>query len=1577
MQAALDLAAMNHDVYLLDRAATIGGNMARLDKTFPTNDCSTCMISPKMVACARNPRIHILTLSELSSLEGEPGRFVATIKQHPRFVDEKTCTGCGECARVCPVSRKSEFDMGMGECKAIYRPYAQSVPGAFVIEKKGTSPCKVACPEHISVQGYVALVAEGKYREALQLIKEENPLPAICGRVCHHPCEAACKRGKVDEPVAIDSIKRFVADLDLRSETRFVPEIKTRREERVAVIGSGPAGLTCAYYLAIEGYRVTVFEKLPVLGGMLTVGIPSYRLPRDTIEAEIEVIREMGVELKTGVEIGKDVTMAELREQGYKAFFVAIGAHGCKSLGIEGEELDGVYPGVDFLREVNLGRSVALGDRVAVVGGGNVAMDAVRTALRTGSARPFVIYRRSLDEMPANAEEIEECREEGIEILTLTNPTRIIGENGRVTAIECVKMALGEPDASGRCRPEPVPGSEFILEVDAVIPAIGQESDWACLTSECACTIDKWRTMVVDPVTFQSDAPDIFAGGDAVVGPATVIEAIAHGKQAAVSIGRFIRDEDLHLGREKEWRAVEDVRTDGIDAVPRARMERLEPALRLDGFDEVQLGFSEEQARREAERCLNCGVCSECYRCEEVCLAKAVKHEDEPRRLELSVGAVILSAGYETALVPQAGEYGHGRYPNVVTNLEYERMLSASGPFGGHPERASDGVRPKKVAWIQCVGSRDATHNRNFCSSVCCMAAVKQAIITRDHDAESEAAIFYMDMRAHGKDFDRYVARAKDNYGVRLVPSMISQIIQNPVNRNLAIHYYDRNTLEFRQEQFDLVVLSTGMKPSATGMSLMRQLGIEQNSYGFTVPNQVLPTHTSREGIFVCGSLNGPKDIPEAVTEASAAAASAAVLLAGYRAEAASAESDSVEAARASRGLASASRENASASSELEGASSESATTSSVFASTMNGLASASNETSTLLDELARITNEIAAVVADAPVEPPASAASAASLTSATSVAHLASVASVASASGDARDTTGDPPRIGVFICHCGRNIAGVVDVDALSTLAKALPNVEAAEHFLFTCSTQTQDRIKELIVEKRLNRVVVAACSPRTHEPLFRETLQQAGLNKYLFEMANIRDQCAWVHGQEPEAATEKAGRLIQAATARAAQLESIRESVTRVVPQALVIGGGLAGMTAALTLADQGIPTTLVEKSSHLGGMAREIHHTLEGHSPRDLAEILTPRVKMHRNIALYTGATVSKITGGPGHFQGVISRNGSIISQDFGAIIVATGGEPYRPTGSEYFYGQHPAVVTQLELEKRLFASDGPLPETTVMIQCVGSRREDFPLCSRICCSMAVKNAIQLKRRNPKGAVFILYRDMRTFGFKEEYYKEARDLGVVFLRFEPEFPPDVQLEDGSLKVTAFDAESQMDLEIKPDLLVLSTGIRPRPEAADVASMLKLPMMQEGFFLEAHPKLAPLDFSSAGVFLCGLAHSPRFMEETLAQAKGAASRAAGLLLQHEIHTSAVVAQVDPDRCSACLVCVYSCPYNVPKVNGEGYSVIDARSCQGCGTCASECPAKAITLKHYTDSQVIAQAQGAAVCGNDVLDAIRDLLQQ
>ena len=1273
IQASLDLANSGFYVYLVEKSSPIGGTMSQLDKTFPTNDCAMCIISPKLVECGAHPNIELLTLSDLTGLEGESGHFKARVVQRPRFVDKSKCTGCGECAAVCPVKLGNDFDEGLSVRKAAYKRYPQAVPGTFAIDKKGTSPCKAACPAHISVQGYVALVAEGKYSEALKLVKQQNPLPAICGRVCHHPCESACTRGNLDQPVAIDSIKRYIADLDLSSETRYVPELKEKREDKVAIIGSGPAGLSCAFYLAIEGYQVTIFEKPPVLGGMLSVGIPSYRLPRDTIQAEIEVIRQMGVEFKTGVEIGKDITVGDLRKQGYKAIFLGIGAHECKVLGIEGEDLEGVFPGIDFLREVNLGKTIDLGDRVAVVGGGNVAMDAVRTARRNGSKHPFIIYRRSHAEMPANEEEIEECREEGIEIMTLVNPRRIIGENGKVKAIECVRMELGEPDASGRRRPVAVKGSEFSIEVDAVIPAIGQESDWACLTDDCACTLSDWGTMRVDPVTLQTSDADIFAGGDAVTGPKTVIEAIEAGKQAAISIDRLVKGEDLSEGRVKEWNPVLNVSLDGYDRIPREEMPRIAPELRLDDFSEVQLGMTEDQVRREAARCLDCAVCSECYQCVEACPAKAISHEMEAIERVLDVGSVILSPGAQV-FDPSRGDYLYGKHPNVVTSLEFERILSASGPYMGHMVRPSDHKEPKKIAWLQCVGSRDRrVGSHGYCSGVCCMYAIKEAVVAKEHSPEPlDTAIFFMDMRTYGKDFEKYYNRAKNEHGVRFVRSRIHTIYPHPDNGGLIIEYSDEAGVQ-HEENFDMAVLSVGLEVSPETMDLAEKIGVSVNDSKFAATDPFTPVSTSREGVYTCGLFQGPKDIPISVTEASAAACAAAGNLAEGR--------------------------------------------------------------GTMVQ------------VRELPPE---------------------------------RDISAEEPRVGVFVCNCGINIGSVVDVPGVMKYAQGLPNVAYAGENLFTCSQDTQEKIRKIIDENRLNRVVVAACSPRTHEPLFQQTLKSVGLNKYLFEMANIRDQDSWVHQKEHESATEKAKDLVRMAVARASLLKPLIERTLEITQSGLVIGGGVAGLTAALGLARQGFDAVVVEKENELGGLARKVRHTIEGADVQKYLDGLIEEVRKDGRIEVITGATLSGFSGYKGNFITTIRKaDGSTREVKHGVTVVATGAREYRP--KEFLYGENENVMTQLELDG-LMEREPAKPagwKRAIMVQCVGSRNDENPNCSRICCQSAVKHALELKQLNPEMDVVIMYRDMRMYGLLEDYYTRARKEGVLFVRYQAENPPQVAPE------------------------------------------------------------------------------------------------------------------------------------------------------------------------------------------------------
>jgi len=1238
---------------------------------------------------------------------------------------------------------------------------------------------------------------------------------------------------------------------------RYVPEVKEKKSEKVAVIGGGPAGLTCAYFLAIEGYSVTVFEKLPVLGGMLTVGIPSYRLPRNIIEAEIQVIRDLGVQFRTGVEIGRDVTIAQLREQGYKAFFMGVGAHECKTLGIEGEDLQGVYPGVEFLREVNLGKDIRLGDRVAVVGGGNVAMDSVRTALRTGSAKPFVIYRRSYDEMPANKEEIEECTEEGIEIMTLTNPTRVIGENGRVKAIECIKMELGEPDASGRRRPVAVKGSEFKIEVDAVIPAIGQESDWACLTDECTCTLSNWGTMNVDEVTLQSDDPDIFAGGDAVLGPATVVEAIAAGREAAISIDRFIRGVDLLEGRGKVWDTVDpaDVLKRNPKAKirnPRLKMSCLEPHERMKNFNEVQLGFDEAQSREEALRCLECGICSECYQCVKACLAKAVEHEQSVSEREIPVGSVILCPGSETFDPSGLEEFYHYRSnPNVLTSIEFERYLSASGPTMGHLVRPSDHKEPKKIAWLQCVGSRDTNKCGNgYCSSVCCMYALKDAMVAKEHaHGNLDCSIFYMDIRSFGKDYEKYYDRAKRE-GIRFVKARVHTVDEIGESRDLRIRYAD-GAGQLCDETFDIVVLSVGLQISASTADLAKRLNVDVDKYRFAVTHPFRPVETSRAGVYVSGVFQGPKDIPSSVTEGSAAACAAG--------------------------------------------------------------------------------------------------------------SHLSSVRNTCTRSVERpkeRDVSGEDAKVGVFVCNCGINIAGTVNTAVVEEYARSLPHVAWAGQNLFTCSQDAQDQMKQLIKDHGLNRVVVASCSPKTHEGIFMDTLEACGLNKYLFEMANIRNQDSWIHSSMPEQATEKAKALVKMAVARAVTLDPLHEKKIPVTPRALVIGGGVAGMTAALGVADQGFEVVLVEKDVQLGGVANRIHKTIEGASVRNYLNDLIARVKSHPKIQTLTQSLIVGFSGFKGNFTTEILIGPGMYERkiEHGAVIMATGAREYKP--KEFLYGLDKRVMTQLELADRLEDKGADDLEQVVMIQCVGSRNERNPNCSRICCQNAVKNALHIKKLNPAANVFVLYRDMRMYGLLEDYYSEARRLGILFFRYTTEELPLAEVnEDGVLTVTFRDHVLGKRLRVRTDILALSAGVTAE-DTEELASIVKVARNAEGFFMEAHVKLRPVEMATEGIYVCGTAHSPKLISESVAQALAAASRATTLLAQPHLTLSAVTAKVNPDNCASCLICVRSCPYGVPRINEDGVSEIDEALCHGCGVCASECPAKTIELNWYKDDQILSKIE-------------------
>ena len=1383
-------------------------------------------------------------------LNGEAGRFTARIRQEPRFIDLSKCTSCGECIKVCPVDLPNEYDEGLSVKKAAYKKYAQAIPGAFAIQKTDHAPCRMTCPAGQNVQGYVQMVKEGKYKEALKIIMEDHPFPGVLGRVCPHECEDACRRCEVDEPIAIRDLKRLAADeFDPRKiEIDCLPPSK----ETVAIIGSGPSGLSAAYHLARKGVLSTVFEALPEPGGMLRVGIPAHRLPRDILDREIEVVTNLGVEIKTNTPLCEDLTIDDLLNDGYQAVYLALGAHKGIELGIPGEKARGVRQGVDFLREVNLTGKADIGEKVAIIGGGNVAIDVSRSAVRLGAKEVKIIYRRTRAEMPAWEEEIHATETEGVEITYLSAPQEVLTQNGRVAGLRCIRMELGEPDSSGRRRPVPIPGSEYDIEIDQLVPAIGQRPDLSAIENVAGLNISRWGTTEVDAVTYATDREGVFSGGDLQTGPGIAIAAIAAGREAAESIVRHLDHQDMAKGREPAthedpvYRPIPDDESE----IPRSKMPELPVEKRAGNFEEVELGYDETSGREEAARCLNCSYCSECYQCVDACLAEAVDHNQIRVERNIDVGSVVLCPGSEP-FDPSGLEqfYHYKNNPNVLTSLEFERILSASGPTMGHLVRPSDEKEPKKIAWLQCIGSRDTNQCGNgYCSSVCCMYAVKDAMIAKEHaHGDLDCAIFNMDIRTFGKDYEKYYLRAKEKENVRFIKARVHTIDEVGDQRNLRIQYVNEaGALE--EEIFDMIVLSVGLQVPESTADLAKRLDVDLNKYNFAITDTFAPVETSRPGVYACGVFQEPKDIPSSVTEASAAAC-----LAGGRL----------------------------------------------------------NEARNTLTKSVELPDEI--------------------------------------------DLTGEAPRIGVFVCHCGVNIAGVVDVGMLEEYTKTLPHVVYAGQNLFTCSQDSQEEMKEIIKEHRLNRIVVAACTPKTHEAIFMDTLEACGINKYLFEMANIRNQDSWVHSDDPEKASGKAKHLVRMAVARAATLHPLHEKKIPVIQRALVIGGGVAGMNAALGLADQGFPVVLVEKEEKLGGMANRLTATIEGADIGTFLEELIQKVTSHSQIQVLTRSLIVGFSGFKGNFTTEVLVGPGMYERkiDHGVVVLATGANEYSP--KEFLYGQNENVVTQVELAERLKEKGAEDLSQVVMIQCVGSRNDENPNCSRICCQSAIKNALHIKKLQPDAQIFILYRDIRTYGFLEDYYTEARKQGILFSRYDSENPPTVESSEAGVVVTFKDHILGRSLQVSADLLALSAGMVAE-DTEELASIVKLARTAEGHFMEAHVKLRPVDMATEGIFVCGTAHSPKLLHESISQAFAAASRATTFLSQPQLTLSAVTAQVEDEFCASCLICVRSCPYQVPRINEDGVSEIDVALCHGCGVCAAECPAKAIELSWYEDVQIMSK---------------------
>ncbi len=850
-----------------------------------------------------------------------------------------------------------------------------------------------------------------------------------------------------------------------------------------------------------------------------------------------------------------------------------------------------------------------------------------------------------------------------------------------------------------------------------------------------------------------------------------------------------------------------------------------------------------------------------CRICEGVCKNNAIDLNQTPEKKEIQVGAIILSAGLEPFDPTVKKEYHYGEFANVVTSMDYERLLCSTGPYEGDILRASDMKHPHKIAWIQCVGSRRVTPGENsYCSAVCCTYTQKQVIVTKDHDVEAECTIFHNDVRSYGKDFERYYERTEKLPGVRFIRSYTSIVRENPETKNVTIRY---STYEdgVKEEEFDMVVLSVGLNPPVDAKSMADKFGIELNAHDFCRINTVNPTSTSRAGIFVSGGFQGPIDIPESVFSASGAGSQIGELL-DYR-----------------RGK-----------------------------------------------------------LAEERIYPPE------------------------------RDVSEEEPRIGVFVCHCGANIGRIVNVPETVEYCKTLPNVVHAQEQLFSCATNSAKEITDMTKEKGLNRVIVAACSPRTLEPLFRDTVREAGINQYYCEMANIREHNSWVHSKEKEEATQKAKDIIRMSVARSCLLEPLQEFDLPVDKAALVVGGGIAGMNCALSIANQGHEVYLVEKNTELGGIARKIHSTLDGLDVQDYLSDLIAKVYQHRLIHVYHDATITDTKGYVGNFVTAVKSETGFTEIKHGAAILAIGADLYTPT--EYLYGEDDRVMTHLELEERINQGDEKIinAKSLVMIQCVGCRNEERNYCSRLCCSQSIKNALKLKEKNPEMDIYILFRDMRTYGFNEDYYREASNKDIKFIRYEPQNEPQVEAGESDegqpvLKIAVTDFVLGKTLLLDADIVALAAAVIPSAATKEVAGLFKVALNPDGFFKEAHVKLRPVEFATDGVYLCGLAHYPKFIQETINQAYGAAGRALTLLSRDVVVASGSVARVDEDKCVSCGACITVCNYGAIEFyeTPKGRKArVNPGLCKGDGLCNTKCATNAIQLKHFTDEELLSAIDAA-----------------
>ena len=1179
MQATLDLVNSGLKVYMVEKAPGIGGKMAQLDKTFPTNDCSMCIVSPKLVEVGRHKDVELITHSDVLSIEGEAGDFTVKVRRRARYVDVNTCTGCGDCEMACPVS---------------YRPY-------FPEAVDGKKP-KAAKPKVFTTIPY----REAKVEKAPLAwhFEVDAGTCKMCGM-----CAKACPVGAI-----------------------------TWEKGQVAVIDQGKCIACGMCHIACP----------PKFGAITVTGAPEW----DKGVKTALVRRSQKLTDRFGKDSGHDCLRCGL---------CAGVCHNAMGAGVLSLTKDGISVGVDACR--------ACGACVSVCPVGFLSIDQVTDK----TPRPLL---STFDER------------------------------------------LGLRHAISIYYPQVVPR----------VPTIDAD---ACV---------------------------------------------------------YINSDGEH-----------------------------------------------------------CGICST------VCGVNAIHYDDKEVVEEIKVGSIILAPGFQEFQAQLRGEFGYGVYKNVISSIQFERYLSASGPTMGHVARPSDHKDPKRIAFIQCVGSRDCTMDRDYCSSVCCMYATKEAQIAMEHDPEVKATIFYIDLRAAGKGFDEYVERAKKN-GVRYIRSIPSRIFEDPVTHNLELRFTSPDGGR-QAETFDMVVLSVGLQIRQEMKDLCKGFNVALDRFGFADTPSFNPLETSRKGIVVCGVLNGTKDIPESVNEASGAAMAAG----SYLAE--------------SRG-------------------------------------SLIKESSTPAETKLR---------------------------------------------GD------EGIRIGVFVCHCGKNIGGVVDVPGVAKYAKDLPNVVHAQDLLYACSMDAQETLATAIREKKLNRVVVAACSPRTHEPLFQETMADSGLNKYLLEFVNIRNHVSWVHKNVPEAATLKSEDLIRMAVSKVACVTRADEAMLEIEPSGMVIGGGISGMVAARSLSAQGYAVHIIERESALGGQGRKLFTTWRDENVQAEIDKMIAAVEKDPRITVHLNTELASVDGFVGNFTSRLKKRGSdeVTTITHGVAIVAIGAKPYVPT--EFHYGKDKRVLTHHELDQRFMAKDPAFKtmKSAAFIQCVGSREPGRMYCSRVCCTHSVESALHLKKLNPEMDVTVFYRDIRTYGNRELIYRQAREAGVNFIRFELEHKPEVEVKSDGIYITAVDPSIRRPVQVRADMLTLANGIQSLRDEK-LAQMFKVAMTEEGWFLEAHVKLGPSEFSTDGVFLCGMAHYPKPIDEAITQAQAAASRATTLLARKRIKVAGTVAWIDQRDCSACGVCVEVCPYSAPTfITGGPYagrSQINPMLCKGCGLCVASCRSGAIHAYGFDEAQIMAQ---------------------